>query len=148
MVFSSSKVDEIKSQVLCENDTVEVFTAACGEVTSRVVKNCVFDVFVLAGEIEVKTKVGDDAVVSFFYFFIVSVDNVCACAGFDKLVEGVEHVRDLNVIGKSFTRCAWNYVAAAGISLYYLGNAHKLLCVCKRRAAEFYNLNTHNILSG
>ena len=60
-------VDEVKAEILGENDAVEVFAAACRKVPPCVVFYGVFDALKLIGKVKLKTETLDNAVISFGY---------------------------------------------------------------------------------
>ena len=114
-------------------------------VASGIVKNCVLNIFVFAAEVEVESKLGDDAVVSFLDLVVMCIDFLCRSSGANKLKEGVKHICNLRVAGISLSGCGGNNVSAVGVCLDDVGNHSEMLGVCQRRAAEFNYFQAHNL---
>ena len=131
-------VDEIIAQKICENDTVQVFTAAGGIVAARVVADRSLYLLVLLGEIEREAEPFDDQLVSF--------DNACenflqffavAC----NLVAFIQNIGYLVVFLEALARCGGDNVTAGRLGGNDILHHSEVLGVSQRTAAEFDNFH-------
>ena len=133
-------VDKVKAEVLGQDQRIEVLAAACGKITSRVVRDGVADVIQLARNVKLQTELADDAVVALGDLCIIG-GNILVIA--DHIVAVVEHIRNLNVVTVALSGRRRHDEATVGIALDDLGDLAELLGICQRGASEFNNLDSH-----
>ena len=137
-------VDKSKAEIFCQDQGVEILTAACGKILTRVMRNGVADIIQLARNIKIETQIADDAVITLADLLEI-FGNVLMIAHHG--IAMVKHIRHLYVPRETLTGSRCHYKTAIGISLYDFGNLSKLLGIRQRRTSEFYNLHVQYILS-
>ena len=135
-------VDKVELEVLCKNERVEIFTAACRKVTAGAVHHSILYVFKLTRDIEIESESFDDGIVSVGYLCVKLVDILVVT---DLFVALVKHICDLGIFLESLAGRRRNYVTAVGVSLDYACYLLEMLGVRKRTSAEFYYFNFHNL---
>ena len=134
-------INEVKAEILCQDQTVEIFTAAGGEIATRMVKHCVLDILKSTGNIEIHAEVGDDGIISFGNFIKHFVNVLIST---NHLVASIEHIGHLGILGKTLSGSRGDDILSGGICLDDLCDLSEMFCVGKRGAAEFYNFDLHN----
>ena len=136
-------VNEAEAEVFCQNDGVEVFTAAGSEVAAGVVLNTVLNIFELARDVKIHAEITDDAVVSLLDLTEILGDILIVVRHF---VAMVEHIGHLDVCREALSGSGSDHVVSVGVSLYDLCNAAELVGISQGRATEFHNFNSHLFL--
>ena len=133
-------VDEIKSQVLGKDKSVKVLSAACRIVATCAVEHCVLYVLKLSADVEIKSEVSYNAVISFLYLFVylvkVSVSSY-------RLIARIEHIGYLNIVLKSLSGSRRNNVSSCGVCLYNRRDLSEMFSISQGASAKFYNFNLH-----
>ena len=57
-------VNEVKLEIFCENERVEILTAACRKIATRAVHHSALYVLKLTADIEIKSETCDDGIIS------------------------------------------------------------------------------------
>ena len=133
-------VNEIKLEIFCENERVEILTAACRKIATRAVHHSALYVLKLSADVEVKSETCDDRIVSVGYLCIYLVNALVISYLFVALIE---HIRNLDVILEALSGRGRNDVTALIISLYNACYLLEMLGVRKRATAEFYYFDLH-----
>ena len=131
-------VNEIVAQILCQNDGVKIFAAACSVVTACSVGKCVVSKFRF--ERKVNAQLGDDAVEALLDSGKLLVK---AFTLYSQVIAAVEHIGDFDIAAEALSGSGSDNESSCGVCKNDVGNFLKLSCVGERASAELYNLSIH-----
>ena len=120
---------EIVPEKLCENDSVEIFTAACRIVASCMMRDRISDLVEFGGQVEVDPESVDDRRIAFCYSVEHGIDVL---ARTDRIVAGVQKVCHLVVSGKASARCRGYDIAPRLFRFNDFFHLKKMLRIRKR----------------
>ena len=106
------RIDKFKSKIVCHNNTVQVFTAGSGVLSSCFLTEVLSDNFKLFIQRKVQPEAIDDSLITLLNFFQL----------FGKVflthrstVTFIKHISDLHIFRETFTRCRRDHVSSGFI---------------------------------
>ncbi len=138
------RINKIKAEVFCQNQRIQIFSAACRKITSGMVHNGIANILQLTRNIKIQIQIANNIVIPLCDLCKI-IDNILSVVY--HLIATVKHIGNLYISRKTLARCRGNNKPAGRIGFYNCGDLAKLFRVRQRRTAKFYNFHLCYILS-
>ena len=129
------RINEIIAQIICHDNTVQIFTTGSRVIAAGLCLKVLLNSLELIDKIQIQLQSVDDLLITGFDSIQLCLE---ALALICQIIAGIQHIRYLGVIGKSFPRCGRYHIFSLLICPDDVSYFFELLCACQRTSTEFH----------
>ena len=122
-------------QIICHDNTVQIFTTGSRVIAAGLCLKILLNSLELIDKIQIQLQSVDDLLITGFDSIQLCLE---ALALICQIIAGIQHIRYLGVIGKSFPRCGRYHIFSLLICPDDVSYFFELLCACQRTSTEFH----------